>query len=232
MQSKFFEPRDAEELYDLDSDPYETENLSKDPAYQEILLEMRGDLVEWVKGMPDLSFYPENVLKDQAFDNPVVFGQQHQDEIAELIDIADLSLHSFDEAREGINAALSSGNPMKIYWGLITCSSFGQKSEPFFNMARGLCSHDDLLVRARAAEFLGLTGVENPAAVITEALRQTVDGVEALLILNSLVLLMDGPHTYEFVLSNDDLAPEVLEDSEVQRRLEYIYSRMGQPKKL
>ncbi len=232
VQSQFFEPRDAEELYDLDSDPYETKNLSNDPAYQEILLELRGDLAAWVKGMPDLSFYPENMLRDQTFDNPVVFGQQHRDEIAELVDIADLSLHSFDEAREGINVALSSGDPMKVYWGLIVCSSFGQKAANFNETARVLCSHDNLLVRTRAAEFLGLTGVEDPAAVILEALSQSVDGVEALLILNSLVLLMDGPHTYEFVFSNDELAPEVVEDSQVLRRLEYIHSRMVQPKKL
>ncbi len=232
VQSQFFEPRDAEELYDLDSDPYETKNLSNDPAYQEILAELRGELAAWVKGMPDLSFYPENMLRDQAFDNPVVFGQQHRDEIAELVDIADLSLHPFDEAREGINVALSSGDPMKVYWGLIVCSSFGQEAANFNETARVLCSHDNLLVRTRAAEFLGLTGVEDPAAVIIEALSQSVDGVEALLILNSLVLLMDGPHTYEFVLSNDDLAPEVVEDSQVLRRLEYIHSQMGQLKKL
>ena len=61
--------------------------------------------------------------------------------------------------------------------------------------ARELCSHEDLLVRTRAAEFLGLTGIEDPVPVITEALSKTEDGIEALLILNSLVLLMDGPHS-------------------------------------
>ena len=230
VQSHFFKPRDAEGLYDLESDPYETINLARDPDYQDILSEMRGLLVGWIKDMPDLSFYPESVLRDKAFDDPVLFGRQHKDEIEEFVDIADLSLSSFEEAREGINAALSSGDPVKVYWGLIVCSSFGEEAEPFYGIARELCSHEELLVRTRAAEFLGLTGIEDPVPVIIEALRQTGDGIEALLILNSLVLLMDGPNAYDFALNENDLKPEVLKNDQVLRRLEYIHSRMEQPK--
>ncbi len=39
----------------------------------------------------------------------------------------------------------------------------------------------------------GLNGLGDPVPVIEEALYASEDGVEALLILNSLVLLMDGP---------------------------------------
>ncbi len=232
IQSHFFETRDAEELFDLESDPYETINLAVDPEYVVVLMELRVDLTNWVKGMPDLSFYPENVLRQEAFANPVLFGQQHQDEIGKLIDIADLSLHSFHESREAIGAALTSEDPIKIYWGLVVCSCFEQEAEPYFALAKELCKHENLLVRTRAAEFLGLTGVEDPVPVITEALGQSDDGIEALLMLNTLVLLMDGPYNYGFILSNDDLSTEVLDEPQVQRRLEYIYSRMEQPKNL
>jgi arylsulfatase A-like enzyme len=222
VQSQFFEPRCAEALYDLETDPYETNNLAGDPLYREQLLEMRGLLREWVKGMPDLSFYPESVLRETAFGDPVKFGQQHKSEIGELVDIADLCLASMDEAKEGIGEALASGDPAKIYWGLIACSCFGTEAGMFIETARGLCAHEDLLVRTRAAEFLGLMGEEDPAPVILQALRETGDGVEALLILNSLVLLKDGPHGYEFDLSGIQLAREVLDEPEVQRRLEYL----------
>jgi arylsulfatase A-like enzyme len=232
VQSHFFESRKPEELYDLETDPYETTNLAKDPAYQEELLEMRSILTNWVKEMPDLSFYPENMLMAKAFEDPVTFGKQHRDEIEEFIDIADLSLSSYEDAREGIDAALKSGDPVKIYWGLIVCSCFGSEAELFYGMAEELCSHEDLLVRTRAAEFLGLTGSGDPVPVITEALQKTEDGEEANLILNSLVLLMDGPHQYEFILNDNDFTPEALKDAEVKRRLEYIYSRMDPSKNL
>jgi arylsulfatase A-like enzyme len=226
VQSQFFQPREPEALYDLDNDPYETNNLAGDPGYREALSEMRDLLEDWVKGMPDLSFYPENLLRNDAFEDPVGFGQQHQGDIASLIDVADLQLLPYEEAREGISTALSSKDLVTIYWGLIVCSAFGEEAGEFAGVAGELCAHDDLLVRTRAAEFLGLSGLGNPVPVITLALTQCSDGVEALLILNSLVLLMDGPHSYKFALDEEMLTPEVIEDKQVQRRLEYIHTRM------
>ncbi len=172
--------------------------------------------------MPDLSFYPESELRKKAFENPVVFGQEQRQEIAELIDVADLSLLSFDEAREGIGRALSSGNPWKNYWGLIVCSCFGTEAEPFYETAKKFLKSENLLLRTRAAEFLGLVGVENPVGVISEALQETEDDMEATLILNSVVLLMDGPFRYQFDLDKNLLSSEVLKQDLVQRRLEYI----------
>jgi len=228
VQAAFFEPREPEALYDLSTDPYETNNLASDPAYGEQLSEIRNLMDEWVKGLPDLSFYPENILRRDAFENPVLFGIQHKDDIGKLIDIANLQLLPFEEARTGIELALQSEDPVKKYWGLIVCSTFGMEAVEFEAQAVALCNHPDLLVRTRAAEFLGLTALGDPVPVIREALYGSNDGVEALLILNSLVLLMDGPHAYSFVLDQKKLSPEVLQDQEVQRRLEYIISRMGQ----
>lgn len=230
IQASFFEPRDAEALYDLSIDPYETNNLSANPEYAEALSEMRQELEVWVKGMPDLSFYPENILRRDAFEDPVLFGQQHKKEIGELIDIANLQLLTFEEARSGIELALASEDPYKVYWGLIVCSAFGREAGEFEGQARSLSNHQDLLIRTRAAEFLGLSALGDPVPVIAEALYKSEDGVEALLILNSLVLLMDGPYAYKFGIDQGRLSEEVLHDKEVQRRLEYIASEMGSAK--
>ena len=227
IQSAFFEPRAPEALYDLSSDPYETENLASDPQYRDEVEKMRGLLDQWVRGMPDLSFYPENVLRREAFMNPLRFGIEHREEIGALIDLANLELLPYREARERILAALDADDPVKVYWGLIVCSAFGTEATEMEDQALALCDHSDLLVRTRAAEFLGLNGSRDPAPVIQEALYESTDGVEALLILNSLVGLMDGPLAYRFELNDSRLSPAVTGDQEVQRRLEYIHSRMG-----
>lgn len=226
VQAAFFEAREPEALYDLSSDPYETRNLAKDPAYAEQLSEMRSLMDGWVRGMPDLSFYPENILRREAFENPLLFGQEHKEDIGRLIDIANLELLPFEEARTGIAEALDSEDPLELYWGLIVCSVFGREAEEFKGQALGLSTYPDPLVRTRAAEFLGLTALGDPVPSILEALYTSEDGVEALLILNSLVLLMDGPQGYIFELDHGKLAPEVLLDKQVQRRLEYIQARM------
>lgn len=230
-QSRFFKAREPEALYDLEADPYETRNLAEDPRYHDTLMEMRALLSEWVREMPDLSFYPESMLYREAFEDPTGFGKAHHNEIAALIDIADLSLIAFEDAATGIEHALASGDPIQIYWGLIVCSSFGKEALPLTQSARQLCVHPDLLVRTRAAEFLAIAGKVDQAAVITEALKETREPLEALLMLNSLVLLRDG-YGIAFQLDEQELAPQVRNDAEVGRRLEYLSTGRVQSKKL
>lgn len=49
--------RPPEELYDLENDPQEVNNLAKDAAHQELLLEMREKVTEWQKLTGDLWLY-------------------------------------------------------------------------------------------------------------------------------------------------------------------------------
>lgn len=45
--------RPYEELYDLDSDPYETTNLADDPAYEHVCKQLQGRLVQWMENTND-----------------------------------------------------------------------------------------------------------------------------------------------------------------------------------
>lgn len=49
-----FQHRPAEELYDVDADPFELNNLADDPQYAEVLSELRGELDGWMKDQGDL----------------------------------------------------------------------------------------------------------------------------------------------------------------------------------
>ena len=224
IQAQFFEPRAAEALYDLERDPHETRNLAGDDQYADVVKELRERMQQQVKGMPDLSFYPESELVAAAFENPVRFGQQNQTEIAALVDIADLSLVSFEKAATGIAAALESENPWRRYWGLIACGCHGPAAvERFAETARTIAARDDnLLVRVRAAEFLGLTAAGDPRPTILDALSKSTSGVETNLILNSLVLLQDGPRQYDFEFSARHLTSAARSHGDVKRRIEYL----------
>ena len=198
-------------------------NLAKDPAYASTLADLRGRLASRVKSLPDLSFYPESYLVESAFDDPSGFGQSHQQEIASLVDIADLSLMPFEKARVQIESALNSDDPWQRYWGLITCSSHGVNAAPLVATAKALAANDsERLVRVRAAEFLGLIEAEDPRETIMEALRSANSAVEANLILNTLVLLRDGQPSYDFEVTGETFKFPETEMEEVNRRLEYL----------
>ncbi len=223
VQRQFFESRAPEALYDLESDPHETDNLAADPAHAATLVDLRRRLSDKVKSLPDLSLYPESHLVDHAFDNPMAFGQSHKSEISQLVDIADLCLLPFAEARDDIEFALKSDDPWSRYWVLITCSAHGDAAESFITAAEMIAASDsERLVRLRAAEFLAVQGAADPQAVIAKALRSTRSSTEANLILNTLVLLRDGQRGHVFAI-DESLFHETIRDAEyVKRRLEYL----------
>lgn len=221
-QSAFYEPRPPEQLFDLETDPHEINNLAADPAYAHVLVGMRRVLQGKVKSLPDSGFFPEPVFLSKSQGDGAAFGQNNKEQIAALIDIADLQLRAFPEAKGQIEKALNSKQPQERYWGLITCAAFGQQAGPFFEKAKKLAASDpDNLVRVRAAEFLGLTGVADPMPYIYDVLDGNTDPIEVNLILNSVTLLRDA--------AGVEVDPEIVKNAKwakldglVQHRAQYL----------
>lgn len=222
-QSAFFEARRPECLYDLEKDPHEVNNLADDPAYAAALREMRSLLRQRLKSTPDVGFVPEPVFVAESGGNGKTFGLKNKQLISRLIDIADLQVLSFAKARPQIGKALNSREPLERYWGLITCSAFGEQAAVFYEKAKELAASDaNLLVRARAAEFLGLTGAADPRPAFVDVLNKTTDPIEANLILNSVVLLRDGKAGIDFDISTVETAGWINSKMVVQRRVSYL----------
>ena len=145
-----------------------------------------------VKSINDLSMFPESMLLEEAFEDPVTFGRNNSSRISRLVDTADLSLRDFDSAREEINSALNAEDPWQRYWALIVLSSFGEQANSFAQRANDIAQSDEEnLVRLRAIEFLALIGRENPSQLLPALLISAANEVEATIILNTAVLLRD-----------------------------------------
>ncbi|MGB0371566.1 MAG: hypothetical protein ACPGN3_09455, partial [Opitutales bacterium] len=107
--------------------------------------------------------------------------------------------------------------------GIITCSAFGEEAQDFFGTASKLLEADpDPLVKARAAEFLGLTRQSDPMSHFTAILNSINDPVEANIILNSVVLLRDSGFGYNFDISSVSSAPWNQGKSNASRRFQYL----------
>jgi N-sulfoglucosamine sulfohydrolase len=60
-QTRFMAPvRPAEELYDLDNDPFEINNLVKNPSVSHILKDLRFELNKWIQETDDKGVIPES----------------------------------------------------------------------------------------------------------------------------------------------------------------------------
>ena len=66
IQLLFMAPeKPSEELYDLDTDPYEVRNLAGSPEHQSVLARMRQALETWQKETGDLGLVPEAELRER-----------------------------------------------------------------------------------------------------------------------------------------------------------------------
>ena len=218
--TQFFEPKEPELLYDCEADPHQVNNLAGDPQYESVLLEMRSLLQNRVKSLPDLSFYPESHLTQHAMGNPVAFGLDHRAEIAELVEIADLALLPFEEARPRLEEALKSPNAMKRYWAATACASFGLAAVSLASDAEPLVRDESMPVRIRAAEFLGQVGTINPQEVLIEVVNTTKNPVEATEALNAVVWFMDF-FVDRYCVIRSDFHPIAL-GADIDDRLNYI----------
>jgi len=69
QRAAFFDPRPAEELYDIQTDPHEIKNLAREPALAETLAEFRQRLDQWRSEIGDLGDLPEAEMVRRWYPN-------------------------------------------------------------------------------------------------------------------------------------------------------------------
>lgn len=223
VQSQFFQPKAPEALYDLSADPHETKNLADDPKFASQLKQMRQRLNERLKSMPDLSFVTETTLYDSAFDQPVVFGQQHREAIGKLIDVANLALLPWEQAEPKLRKAIASDDWLVRYWALVACSSFGNKAASLTSVIEQRLQDLEPLVVMRAVEFAAIAGTKDPRPALYRSLQRATSESESLRLLNTAVFLndhTDGRFPIDVQKINFLFKPKPR--SELLRRTEYL----------
>lgn len=218
VQRQFFERRSVEQLFNLEKDPHEVTNLAADPAQSKRLAEMRGLLKNKMKSINDLSFYPENRMVTTALNDGVAFGREHSKQISRLSDLADTALRPFSEVKQALASSLQSKGALRRYWALKVCSNFGEKAKSLAIAAMPLLNDENLMVRVRAAEFLGGIKAVDPMPTLYGVVNKAETEQALMIAFNTIVYLRDQVgHKYD---------PEKVKlkfnKGEVYRRVQYL----------
>lgn len=224
-QAQFFNRRSPEALFDLEKDPFEVNNLAHDPSYVTILDSLRETLRQFVKSQPDLSFFPEPIMLEDAMENPLKFGQENKENIASLIDVADLALLAFEEARPRLKMELDSDDPWHRYWAWIVCNSFGEEAAEFFDAAaRSIDDEPERLVKMRAIEFLALHKNAEFGAALRDVFYDVASEAEANLVLNTAALIKMESGEAPFKVDAQKIDEQWIDKPNdlVNRRMEYL----------
>ena len=217
-QAHFFRPRRAEMLFNVEEDPYETVDLSLDPAYQSQLQDMRDRMENWQDDMPDLSFYPEHVLIDNAAAQPLDFGEERSKDLQRYRQIAN---HASGDLSE-LKTYLESKDPWDRYWALTTAmTGSNEVSSLTPGIVEILRSDNEPLNRMAAATYLTIHDKPVEKEVLLQILYSAKKPAELLHLLNSVVLLRDF-YGVSLPVDFGVFEKNMIENNEVSRRVQYL----------
>lgn len=209
LQSRFWRPKPSEELYDLQSDPFETKNLVSSKDHAADLERLRAAQDAWLLETRDLGLIPEAerlaVAKDGSPADALKDWPFHQ-----ILDAAKLAANRA-ESVEKLAPLLKHENAAVRYWGamghLIRGSADAAALKP-------LLQDNSASVRIAAAEALG--DIDTLLASASVDAKPYFEALEALNALDRLKPRL-GPKK-DAVLALPDKAPKTVE----KRLKEYV----------
>ena len=152
-QSKFWMPRSAEELYDIQADPYGINNLATDPAYAKQLASFRETHRKQALKTPDWSFVPEPISLAQIGMRETSEGKEFTRAAFEAAQVA--ALQSANPASDQqVLAMLGDANAAVRYWGTVGIQQRLDRMNDSIPILEGLLADKEEVVQVAAAEVL------------------------------------------------------------------------------
>lgn len=155
VQSAFWLPAAAEQLYDITSDPDELVNLATEPAHADVLLELRSALDTHMLAVNDNGFIPESA-SPQGYVASRVAGAYP---LPQIMQLAGKAIQQKGEHLPAFETAMKSSDKVLRYWGALGCRMLpeGSASEALPRLM-ALLRDSAEIVRVAAAEALVVNG--------------------------------------------------------------------------
>ena len=172
-QARFWLPRPAEELYDIEKDPHNINNLAADSAYAAVLAELREENLRWLKEVKDANFLPEPMTAEISELQPVFDHVRGKDFMIDLvIETADMASLRDPAHLPELVTRLDHPNAAVRYWAVMGCLILEDKSVETKEKLLEMATDPSVSVRLAVAEALYQLGSKNVAIdICTEALK-------------------------------------------------------------
>lgn len=172
-QSRWFEPKPAEELYAVDTDPDNVYNLAEDPAYSETLRELRSENRRHLLAIRDSLFFPEG-LQGRKF-------EAYQDEASyplnRLLKLGTKVSRGSPRSLADFRQAMSDDNACVRYWGVMGCIVLGEEAAATRSDLMQRLTDPEPLIQIQAARALAGIGDTKSALPTVRRLLEHKDQI-------------------------------------------------------
>lgn len=177
-QRKFWEPKPAEELYDLTNDRDEVNNLASSAAHKDVLARLRKAHREHELKIKDVGLLPEAEIHARAHgDAPYTMGHDPKRyDAVKVLDAAELASSLKPDVTAELEKLMKSPDSALRYWGAMGVLMRGAAEVQRAHEALAQALKDENpSVRTAAAEALGRFGNEDGLKQAMEALVPLCD---------------------------------------------------------
>jgi N-sulfoglucosamine sulfohydrolase len=195
VQARYWQPKPAEELYEIAADPYEINNLVGQPEQAKRLAAMRQVLRSDIIAARDTGFIPEGMFDRLAGDKTIYeYARSEAYPIERIVDLANLATDGNPANLPTLIAALRDEHPVIRYWGATGCLILKDKSQKAKEALVAALDDSWLDVAVVAAETLGHLGESEQALATLDRVIKTGNRYEALAALNALDFMREAGH--------------------------------------
>lgn len=168
----FASPRAAEELYDLNEDPWELKNLALSPEHEQILNTLRQTLDDWQVNTGDVHLLPEIMLDEAqqlSGDRESIFhGESGRIRLKQLLGAAKLASHL--QASDAVTSVEQLSPDPGIRWWQVSLTAHAQDVQNHLSLLQQEAKHSHPAIRISAAGGLARAGKTAEAALVLKAL--------------------------------------------------------------
>ena len=163
-QSIFWNTKPVEELYDTENDPWEVNNLAKNPDYNDVLERMRKANKEWIFRINDTGFIPEADRVDRAGEMPMYdYMRNGNVNLEEIVNASEVATLGDPEKIEELLQLLKNNESAIRYWGATGLLILGKQAELAIPDLLGVLNDKSANVVNVAAEALYNLGEKEAA---------------------------------------------------------------------
>ena len=169
MACFFRRRKPAEELYDMQADPWQLHNLAGDPKQQATLQRLRHECERWMVENRDLGLLSQHELYARAEkDSPLEMGMDpKRNPVRQLLDAANVANQCDAAAIPRLRELLKADDGAVRRWGAIGLLALGAKAAPATETLLSALKDPAPDVRMTAAEALcGLGHVDEAVSVL------------------------------------------------------------------
>jgi hypothetical protein len=172
--ARFFAPRKpVEELYDVERDPWQINNLAADPAYAGELARLRSELFKQMENVGDLGLLPEPEMHARAAKSTPyeIATDPKANPLRELLRVASLAGEADSKNVPVLAEQLRASDSAVRWWAATGLLALREQAAPARATLEAALSDSSPDVRIAAAEALAhLGGLEQSLPVIAAAL--------------------------------------------------------------